>query len=670
MTKEGQFLWRAPRDVAKRANITKYSAWLKSRHGLDMTEYQDLWDWSVKEPETFWQTIWDYFDIQATGKIDAVRTDDPMPDTRWFTGTLLNYAEHVLRHETTGDPARTVIKHSSEIRALSEMSWGELGTQVRRLATNLREMGIEPGDRVAAYVPNIAEAVVAMLATTAVGAVWSSAAPEFGAQTVIDRFSQIAPKLIFGVNGYRYGGKNFDRSAQFQDIVAALPSLENVIMLDYLPDTDGKPIFNCPVTSWADAVSGDAIAPEAFQYERVGSDHPLWILFSSGTTGLPKPIVHGHHGIVVEHYKSAAFHFDIKENDCLYFYSTTGWMVWNTLMWGPLMNAQVVLYDGHPAYPDATLLFSLADKTGATVFGTNPTFTQIVRQQGYVPEDHFAFDRLQSVLLVGSPATPEAFDWVYKNVKDNVWVTSQSGGTEFCSGLLAGTPTLPVQAGVIQAAALGVDVCAFDENGNVVIGEIGELVLRQPMPSMPLFFWGDEGNTRYKSSYFEDYPGIWKHGDRVKFNADGSCFVYGRSDATLNRFGVRIGSAEIYRTVDTFPEIADSLIVCIEDKSGGFYMPLFVEMVPGKVLDETLIAEIRSRLRKERSPRHVPDEIIATPAVPITLTGKKMEVPVRKLLMGAAVEDVVSKGAMKDPDIIDWYAKFAKNRQTTPQTDT
>jgi len=339
MTKEGQFLWRAPRDVAKRANITKYSAWLKSHNGLDMTEYQDLWDWSVKEPEAFWLTIWDYFDIQATGKIDAVRTDDPMPDTRWFTGTLLNYAEHVLRHEATGDPARTVLKHSSEIRELSEMSWVELGTKVRRLATNLREMGIEPGDRVAAYMPNIAEAVVAMLATTAVGAVWSSAAPEFGAQTVIDRFSQIAPKLIFGVNGYRYGGKNFDRSAQFQDIVAALPSVENVVMLDYLPDTDGNPVFNCPVTSWSDAVGGDDIAPEAFQYERVGSDHPLWILFSSGTTGLPKPIVHGHHGIVVEHYKSAAFHFDIKENDCLYFYSTTGWMVWNTLMWGPLMNA-------------------------------------------------------------------------------------------------------------------------------------------------------------------------------------------------------------------------------------------------------------------------------------------------------------------------------------------
>ncbi|PCH98227.1 MAG: acetoacetate--CoA ligase [Rhodobacteraceae bacterium] len=663
MTKEGKFLWRAPRDVAKRANITKYSAWLKSHHNLDMTEYQDIWDWSVQDTRVFWQSIWDYFDIQASGEIEAVRTDDPMPETRWFTGTRLNYAEHVLRNETKGDPARTVLKHSSEIRELSEMSWVELGNQVRRLATNLRQMGIGSGDRVVAYMPNIAETVVAMLATTAVGAVWSSAAPEFGAQTVIDRFSQIAPKLVFAVNGYRYGGKDFDRSEQLENIVAALPSVENVVMLDYLPDTKSAPEFDCPTSTWSEVMAGADIAPAGFEFERVPSDHPLWILFSSGTTGLPKPIVHGHHGIILEHYKSAAFHFDLKAGDCLFFYSTTGWMMWNTLMWGPLMNAQAVLYDGHPTYPDATFLFELADKTGATVFGTNPTFTQIVRQQGYVPEDHFAFERLQSVVLVGSPASPEVFDWIYQNVKDNVWVTSQSGGTEFCSGILAGTPTLPVQAGIIQAPALGVDVRAFDANGNIVIDEIGELVLRQAIPSMPLFFWGDKDKSRYRSAYFEDYPDVWKHGDRVKFNADGSCFIYGRSDAALNRFGVRIGTSEIYRTLETFPEIADSLIVCIEEKYGGFYMPLFVEMAAGKVLDKELIVEIQTRLCQERSPRHVPDEIIATPAVPNTLTGKKMEIPVRKLLMGASVADVVSKGTMKDPNIIEWYARFARKHE-------
>jgi acetoacetyl-CoA synthetase len=662
MIQEGQFLWRAPRDVAENANITKFTTWLKSHCNLDVPEYQDLWDWSVDDAPAFWQAIWDYFDVQASGDIEEVRTTTPMPETRWFTGTRLNYAEHVLRHEASGDPDRTVLQHCSEIRDLTQMSWADLGAQVRRLATNLRQMGIGPGDRVVAYMPNIAETVVAMLATTAIGAIWSSAAPEFGAQTVIDRFIQIEPKLVFAVNGYRYGGKDFDRSEQIQGIVAALPSVEHVVMLDYLPEAPSIADFACPVSAWSDAMAGDAVSAADFNYERVDSNHPLWILFSSGTTGLPKPIVHGHHGIVVEHYKSAAFHFDLKQGDCLFFYSTTGWMMWNTLMWGPLMNAQAVLYDGHPAYPDATFLFELADKAGATVFGTNPTFTQIVRQQGYVPEDHFAFEHLKSVMLVGSPATPEAFDWVYKNVKDDVWVTSQSGGTEFCSGILAGAPTLPVKAGVIQAPALGVDVHAFDADGNVIIGEIGELVLRQPMPSLPLFFWGDTDNLRYKSSYFEDYPGIWKHGDRVKFNADGSCFVYGRSDATLNRFGVRIGSAEIYRTLDTFTEITDSLIVCIEEPAGGFYMPLFVEMAAGQVLDDALIAAIRTRLRTERSPRHVPDAIIAVPAIPNTLTGKKMEIPIRKLLMGATVDEVVSKGAMKDPTVIEWYADFARRR--------
>jgi|TARA_R110002124_G_scaffold287360_1_gene473794 acetoacetyl-CoA synthetase len=663
MINEGQFLWRAPRHVAQNANITKFSAWLKSNRNLDLPDYPELWDWSVDDSPAFWQAIWDYFDIQTSGEIEQVRTGDPMPQTRWFTGTRLNYAEHVLRHETNGDPARTVLQHCSEIRDLAEMSWADLGAQVRQLATNLRAMEIGPGDRVVAYMPNIVETVVAMLATTAIGAIWSSAAPEFGAQTVIDRFSQIKPKLVFAVNGYRYGGKDFDRSDQIQNIVAALPSVERVVMLDYLPDAKGRTQFDCPISSWSDVMAGDGVAAETFEFERVDSDHPLWILFSSGTTGLPKPIVHGHHGIVVEHYKSAAFHFDLHEGDCLFFYSTTGWMMWNTLMWGPLMNAQAVLYDGHPAHPGVSFLFELADKSGATVFGTNPTFTQLVRQQGYVPEEHFAFERLKSVMLVGSPATPEAFDWVYKNVKDDVWVTSQSGGTEFCSGILAGAPTLPVQAGVIQAPALGVDVRAFDAEGNIITGEIGELVLRQPMPSLPLFFWGDEGNARYNSSYFEDYPGIWKHGDRVKFNADGSCFVYGRSDATLNRFGVRIGSAEIYRTLETFSEVIDSLVVCIEEPAGGFYMPLFVEMAPGKTLDEVLITAIRARLRKERSPRHVPDQIIAVPAIPNTLTGKKMEIPIRKLLMGATVDEVISKGAMKDPSVIDWYADFARTRQ-------
>jgi acetoacetyl-CoA synthetase len=662
MLKEGQFLWRAPKAVAERANITQFGQWLEAERGRKLADYDAMWEWSIADAPGFWHAIWDYFDVQADGEIEAVLTDDPMPETRWFTGTKLNYAEHVLRHETSGDVRRTVLQHSSEIRGLTHTSWADLGSQVRRLATRLREMGIEPGDRIVAYMPNIVETVVAMLATTAIGATWSSAAPEFGAQTVIDRFSQIEPKLVFAVNGYRYGGKDFDRSAQIEDILNALPTAQQVVMLDYLPGATGRPELACPIIDWADVMSGEEVPAEAFTFTRVPSDHPLWILFSSGTTGLPKPIVHGHHGIVVEHYKSAAFHFDIKEGECLFFYSTTGWMVWNTLMWGPMMNGQAVLYDGHPAYPDASLIFEIADKTGATVIGANPTLAQIARQQEIVPEELFKFDRLQTVMLVGSPATPEAFEWVYEKVKDDVWVSSQSGGTEFCSGLLAGAPTMPVLAGVIQAPALGVDVLAFDDDGAPIMDEVGELVIRQPMPSMPLYFWGDKDNARYHASYFEDFPGIWKHGDRIKFNTDGGSFIYGRSDATLNRYGVRIGSAEVYRTVETFPEIADSLVVCIEDNEGGYYMPLFVEMAAGKTLSDALEKDIRARLRTERSPRHVPDEIIVAPTIPNTLTGKKMEIPVRKLLMGATVEQVVSKGAMKAPEVIEWFANFAKNR--------
>ncbi|GAB4362743.1 MAG: acetoacetate--CoA ligase [Oricola sp.] len=659
MVEEGEWLWEAPESRRNGANITKYMNWLAER-GHRFDGYRDLWSWSVSDIGAFWQSIWDYFDVIADGEVESVVTDNPMPRTRWFTGTRLNYAEHVLRHETTGDPARCMLRHASELRELDTVSWSEVAGAVRKLATRLRAMGIGRGDRVVAYMPNIPETAIAMLATTAIGAVWSSAAPEFGAQTVIDRFGQIGPKLVFAANGYRYGGKDFDRTGDLAQIVGALPSAKYLVMLDYQPAAQKAPAFHGKTVTWEELLSGPEVPAERFSFERVRSDHPLWILFSSGTTGLPKPIVHGHHGIVLEHCKSAAFHFELKPGDALFFYSTTGWMVWNTLMWGPLMNGEAVLYDGHPAYPDARLLWQIADAAGATVLGVNPTYLQIVRQQGFVPRDAHAFDRLESVMLVGSPATPEVFSWVYEAVKDDVWATSQSGGTEFCSGLLAGSPLLPTLAGEIQAAGLGTDACAFDGNGQSVVDEIGELVIRKPMPSMPLFFWGDENYERYTSSYFDTYPGIWTHGDRVKFNSRGGCHVLGRSDATLNRFGVRIGSAEIYRTVDMFPEISDSLIVCVEDGKGGYYMPLFVEMADGRELTEEVVQAIRLRLRSERSPRHVPDEIVAAPAIPVTLTGKKMEVPVRRLLLGEPLEKVASRGATRNPQALEWFADFAR----------
>jgi acetoacetyl-CoA synthetase len=658
MITEGTILWQASAARRQGLNLTHFLAFLAKR-GHVFAGYADLWQWSVSDLPGFWSAIADHFDLMVDGTPTAILTDDPMPHTSWLPGTRLNYAEHVLRHEFTGDPARTMLHHSSELRPMQTASWADIAGAVRKLATRLRAMGLGPGDRIVAYLPNLPETVIAMLATTAIGAIWSSAAPEFGAQTVIDRFGQIEPKLVFAANGYRYGGKDFDRSADLNRILAALPSVEHLVLLDYLP---GAAAPDHPATLWDQMLSGPDIPADGFHYTRVPSDHPLWILFTSGTTGLPKPIVHGHHGIVLEHYKSAAFHFELQAGGALFFYSTTGWMVWNTLMWGPLMNGRAVLYDGHPSHPDARLLWRIADDTGATVIGVSPTYIQMVRQQGIVPRDEFALTDLQSVMLVGSPSTPETFEWVYDAVKSDIWASSQSGGTEVCSGLLAGSPLLPTRAGEIQAPALGVAAYAFDDQGKPVTDQVGELVILKPMPSMPLFFWGDTGGARYQASYFDTYPGIWHHGDRVKFNSHGGAFVLGRSDATLNRYGIRIGSAEIYRTMEGIPEVTDSLILCIEDGQGGFYMPLFVQLAVGQTLTDDLKATITRRLRSERSPRHVPDEIVQTPEIPVTLTGKKMEVPVRKLLLGQPVDKVASRDATRNPAALDWFAAFAAAR--------
>jgi acetoacetyl-CoA synthetase len=660
---EGQELWRANDERRARVETTRFLNWLATERGKEFEGYFDLWRWSVEDVPGFWRAVWDYFDIIHDGEMDAVMTDDPMPHTRWFTGTRLNYAEHVLRHEATGDPARPMIAHMSETRPdVAWLSWADIAGAVRRLATRLREMGIVPGDRIVAYMPNIPETVVAMLATTAIGATWASAAPEFGAQTVIDRFGQIEPKLVFAVNGYRYGGKDHDRTSELERIFDHLPSAETLVLLDYLPNA-GSPAFPGKTLAWESLLDGPDVPREAFEYIRVPSDHPLWTLFSSGTTGLPKPIVHGHHGIVLEHLKSGAFHLDMHEGAVQFCYSTTGWMVWNTLMMGPMLNGCVTLYDGHPTYPDARALWRLMAETGVTTFGVSPTFMQMVRGQGIRPGEEFDIAPLETILLTGSPVTPEILAWVHDAIKADIYATSQSGGTEICSGILAGSPLLPAHAGEIQAPALGCDATALDESGKPApTGEVGELVMRQPMPSMPLFLWGDPDFSRYHDSYFDMYPGIWRHGDRVRFNARGGSYVLGRSDATLNRFGVRIGSAEIYRTVEGFEEIADSLIVCIEEEGGGYYMPLFVQMAPGTSFTPDTEAEIVRRLRSERSPRHVPDVIVAVPEIPTTLTGKKMEVPVRRMLLGEAPEKVASKDATRNPAALDWFAEFAANR--------
>lgn len=662
MVDEGQLLWTPARSFAESSNVASFMRWLDAERGLAFDSYDALWRWSVDRVEDFWQAIWDYFELHSVSRATSVLNSRSMPGAGWFEGTRVNYAQHVLRHENSGDPGRPVLHHCSELRDLDSLSWGEFGNQVRVLATELRRIGIKRGDRVAAYMPNIPETVVAMLATVAIGAVWSAAAPEFGVETVVDRFSQIVPKLLFVTDGYRFGGKDFDRRAQIADIAGAVVSIETIVVLNYLDSTASFPSSRADVISWESLVDRPAIDAASFQFDHVSSEHPLWILFSSGTTGLPKAIVHNHTGILLEHYKSSAFHLNLKPGSSMFFYSTTGWMMWNTLMWAPLMNGTSVLYDGHPAHPDPDCLWQLAARTGACSFGTSPTFIQNMQKLDLVPKRNHDLSNLENVFLVGSPASPETFKWVYSNVKSDLWVTSQSGGTEFCSGLVAGVPTLPVFAGEIQARALGADVHALDDQGKEVIDDVGELVITKPMPSMPIFLWGDSDGARYRESYFDTYPDVWRHGDSIKINRRGGCYVYGRSDATLNRFGVRIGSAEVYRTLETIGNVSDSLIVCIEEKDGGYYMPLFVALREGVTLDDELFREINGKLRRERSPRHVPDEIIVAPAIPYTLTGKKMEVPVRKLLMGAPIERALAKGAMKDPAIIIWYADFAASR--------
>jgi acetoacetyl-CoA synthetase len=658
LIREGELLWTPSADFADGSSAARFLRWLSSERNLHFADYGALWRWSVTDLDAFWAAIWDFFEVRSTTPYTRVLDRRIMPGARWFAGSRVNFAEHALRHESRAPHAAALV-HSSELRPLAHMSWGELGERARALATALREMGVQPGERVVAYMPNIPETAIAMLATTAIGAVWASAAPEFGARTVIDRFAQIEPSVIFLTDGYRFGGKDFDRSEQIRAILAALPSVRYVVWLPYLDPSAAPPLP--AALHWHDLLArGRAHAPsaDAFAYERVPEDHPLWILFSSGTTGLPKAIVHSHVGIIVELLKNG-FATDAGPDRRSFFYTTTGWMMWNALIASLLHGSSVVLYDGHPAYPGPELLWQLADDADATGFGASPTFVQIMQKIGLVPKRRFATDKLRSVLLTGSPVSPETTAWFYQNVKDDLWVSSPSGGTELCAGLVGGSPLLPVYAGEIQTRLLGMDVHAWDQRGHEIEDAVGELVVTSPAPSMPLRFWNDPRDRRYRETYFEHFDGVWRHGDFLKVNARGGCYIYGRSDSTLNRFGVRIGSAEIYRILERIPAVADSLVICLERPDGTFFMPLFVKLAASRVLDDTLRAEIINALRSEGSPRHVPDTIVAADAIPYTLTGKKMEIPIRRLLAGARPADVASRDAMMDPAALDFYIAYA-----------
>jgi len=665
--REGDLLWTPSPARLADSNLTAFTAWLGAERGLRFDGYHALWRWSIEDLEGFWQAVWDYSGIDASAPPERVLASRAMPGADWFPGARLNYAQHVLRRERPGEPA---LFHVSETTPVTGLDWADLAGQVRILATRLREMGVRPGDRVASYMPNIPQTVIAMLATTSIGAIWTSCSPDFGWRGVLDRFRQLQPKVLFAVDGYTYGGRDFDRRGELRQIIAGLTGLECFVMLPCLNQAGAAPgglgdgVLGG--MSWDALLDHEPVPAERFAFEQVPFAHPLWILFSSGTTGLPKAIVHGHGGILIEQLKLQQFHMDLRGGDRLFFHTTSGWMMWNFLVSSLLLGVRPVLYDGNPGYPDLNVLWRLAQECRVNMFGASPAFVDLMVKAGVVPADKFALTELRAIMPAGSPVSPECTAWFYENVKKDVWVCTGSGGTDVCAGLVGGVPTLPVYAGEIQAPHLGVAAKAFNRDGQSVIDEVGELVVTEPMPSMPVRFWGDDTGERYRESYFDDFPGVWRQGDFFRINARHGCFVLGRSDATLNRHGVRIGTAEIYAVLASIDEVDDALIVNLDLPGGRFFMPLFVRLADGLRLDDRIEDKIRDRLRREYTPRHVPDAIVQVAEIPVTLTGKKLEVPVRKILRGVPADEAANRNAMANPGSLDFFADYATKQQGYP----
>ncbi len=646
-------LWEAGEDVKRAANITQYMQWLKREKSLNFQTRDDLWQWSVDHLEDFWASLWEYFHIQSSSPYSAVLLERKMPAAKWFSGATLNYAEHVFRNATASRPA---LLFRSERHAMVEVSWSELQQKVGSVAQSLRAMGVQRGDRVVAYMPNIPETLMAFLACASMGATWSSCSPDFGTNSVIDRFKQIEPKVLFAVDGYQYGGKTFDRRPIIAELQQSLPTLEKTVLVPYLfADAQSAMGDLSNAVTWQELLK----QPSEILFEQVPFDHPLWVLYSSGTTGLPKAIVQGHGGIVLEHLKSLTLDMDLKPQDRFFWFTTIGWMMWNLLIGGLLANTMILLYDGSPGYPAIGTLWQFAEDSGMTFFGASAAYIASCMKAEIEPGKTYDLSKLRGIGSTGSPLPPEGFQWIYEHVKRDIWLASVSGGTDVCSAFVGGSVLLPVYAGELQCRSLGAKVESFDEQGKPLVDELGELVITEPMPSMPLFFWNDPDGKRYQESYFETYPGIWRHGDWIMVTSRGSAVIYGRSDSTINRQGIRMGSSEIYRIVEALPEVLDSLIVGVELPGGKYYMPLFVVLKDNVVLDDALKAKIKGRLRSGISPHHVPDEVIAIPAVPRTLSGKKLEVPVKKLFMGVPAEKAISTDAMSNPQSIEYFVEFA-----------
>lgn len=658
-------IWQPSESVIRKARITQYTDWLRQTHGKTFDSYDALWQWSVNDLEGFWSSIVDYFGIAFTTPGITVLGDQRMPGTVWFPGTRLNYVDQIFRHATDARPA---IIFRDESGGLEELGWHELQRQVASLAAALRTKGVGEGDRVVAYMPNIPETVVAFLAVASLGAIWSVCSPDIGALAVLDRFRQIEPKAMITVDGYRYGGKTFDRRDVVASILEQLPTVETLIevpCLSYAVDNGAESRFPhvTHILRWADLIEDNV----ALKTNPVPFDHPLWIVYSSGTTGLPKPIVHGHGGVVLEQIKIMGLHNDLGPEDRYHWYSTTGWIMWNLQVAGLLVGTTVCIYDGNPGWPDLGALWRFAGDARLTFFGAGAAFYASCMKADIAPAALADLSSLRAIGSTGSPLSPEGYRWIYDHVNADVFLAPMSGGTDIASAFVGGIPTLPVFVGEMQCRCLGSRIEAFDDDGKPIVNAVGELVCTQPMPSMPLYFWNDPDGVRYRDSYYDMFPGIWRHGDWIQITPRGGAIIYGRSDATINRHGIRMGTSELYRAVEAFPEILDSLVVDLEYLGRESYMPLFVVLRPENILTDELKSQLVARIRNALSSRHVPNEIIQVDEIPHTLTGKKLELPVKKLLLGKALEGVVNLDAVANPKSLEYFVAFAQRFKGGPR---